>query len=80
MIPDILKKGDEFFFPIFTSDEEMGEYGKNFSKMQVPFVRAVNLARNNKSNVSGIVINAASPGLGILNAAITAFIRSGNSK
>ena len=30
--------------------------------------------------LSGIVINAASPGLGILNAAITAFIRSGNSK
>jgi hypothetical protein len=25
MVPDILQNGDDFFFPVFTSAEEMGE-------------------------------------------------------
>ena len=58
MIPDILKSGEEFFFPVFTSAEEMGEYGEHFSKLQDHFLAAVNLAKNNEKNVSGIVINA----------------------
>ena len=58
MVPDILQNGDNFFFPVFTSDEEMGEYGKNFSKIQSHFLEAMNLARNNEKNVCGIVINA----------------------
>ena len=31
MIPDILQNGEQFFFPIFSSVEEMGEYGEHFS-------------------------------------------------
>ena len=58
LIPDILKSGEEFFFPVFTSAEEMGEYGEHFSKLQDHFLAAVNLAKNNEKNVSGIVINA----------------------
>lgn len=58
MIPDILQNGDQFFFPVFTSAEEMGEYGEHFSKVQKHFLEAVNLAVNNEKNVSGIVINA----------------------
>jgi len=58
MVPDILQNGDNFFFPVFTSDEEMGEYGENFSKIQSHFLEAMNLARNNEKNVCGIVINA----------------------
>ena len=34
MIPDILQNGEQFFFPIFSSVEEMGEYGEHFSKVQ----------------------------------------------
>ena len=58
MVPDFLQNGDNFFFPVFTSDEEMGEYGENFSKIQSNFLEAMNLARNNEKNVCGIVINA----------------------
>ena len=58
MVPDILQNGEEFFFPVFTTAEEMGEYGNNFSKIQRHFLEAANLARNNEKNVAGIVINA----------------------
>lgn len=58
MVPDILQNGDDFFFPVFTSAEEMGEYGERFSKIQKHFLEAVNLARNNEKNVKGIVLNA----------------------
>ena len=58
MIPDILQSGDEFFFPVFTSQEEMGEYGNHFSKIPVTFLHAISLARNNEKGVNGIFINA----------------------
>lgn len=58
MVPDILQNGDDYFFPVFTSDTEMGEYGERFSKIQRHFLEAVNLARNNEKKVAGIVINA----------------------
>ena len=58
MVPDILQNGDEYFFPVFTSEEEMGEYGERFSKVECYFLEAENIARNNERNVAGIVINA----------------------
>ena len=58
MVPDILQNGDNCFFPVFTSDEEMKEYGEHFSKIQQHFLEAINLARNNEKNVCGIVLNA----------------------
>lgn len=58
MVPDILQNGEEFFFPVFTSVEEMGEYGEHFSTVQHHFLQAANLAKNNEKNVTGIVINA----------------------
>ncbi|MBR0420387.1 MAG: SseB family protein [Erysipelotrichaceae bacterium] len=58
MIPDILQNGDDFFFPVFSSDEEMGEYGDGFSKIETEFLHAINLARNNEKELKGIVINA----------------------
>ena len=58
MVPDILRNGDEFFFPVFSTAEEMGKYGESFSKVQRHFLEAVNLARNNEKKVTGIVINA----------------------
>ena len=30
-VPDILQSGGDFYFPVFTSEEEMGEYGEQFS-------------------------------------------------
>lgn len=58
MVPDILQNGEEFFFPVFSTAEDMGKYGESFSKVQRHFLEAVNLARNNEKKVTGIVINA----------------------
>lgn len=58
LVPDILISGDLYFFPVFTSVDEMGEYGEHFSKIEKHFLEAVNLAKNNEKQVSGIVINA----------------------
>lgn len=58
LIPDILQSEEEYYFPVFTTAEEMGEYGEIFSKVEGHFLEAVNLAKNNEKNVSGIVINA----------------------
>ena len=58
MVPDILQNGENFFFPVFTSVEEMGDYGQGFSKIEKHFLEAANLARNNEKKVKGIVINA----------------------
>lgn len=58
MIPDILINEVQYFFPAFTSCEEMGEYGDHFSKVQKHIMEIINLARNNEKDVKGIVINA----------------------
>ena len=57
-IPDILQNGDALFFPVFSSDEEMGEYGNNFSKVGKHFLEALVLAKNNENDLAGIVVNA----------------------
>ena len=38
--------------------DSMGEYGEVFSKVAEHFLEAINLAKHNEKNVSGIVINA----------------------
>lgn len=58
MVPDILQSGENFFFPVFTSAEEMGEYGNWFSKVEKHFLEAMSLAKNNEKKTAGIVINA----------------------
>ncbi len=58
LVPDILQNGDGYFFPVFSSQEEMGEYGKHFSQVESDFLRAVNMARNNDRELVGIVVNA----------------------
>lgn len=58
LIPDILQNGDDYFFPVFSSAEEMGEYGRHVSKIQKHISEVIPLARNNEKNVAGIVLNA----------------------
>lgn len=58
LVPDILQNGESFFFPVFTSASEMGEYGERFSKIEKHFLEAIILAKNNERDVDGIVINA----------------------
>ena len=58
MVPDILQNGEDFFFPVFSSAEEMGEYGEGFSKIEKHFLEAIGLAINNERDVQGLVVNA----------------------
>lgn len=58
LVPDILQNGENFFFPVFSSVEEMGEYGEHFSKVEKHMLEAIAMARNNDKKVSGIVLNA----------------------
>lgn len=58
LVPDILQNGDQFYFLVFSSEEEMGEYGEHFSKVQKHIFEVIPMARNNEKNVSGIVLNA----------------------
>ena len=58
MVPDILQSGDKFFFPVFTSCDEMGDYGENFSKIEKWFIETIPIAQNNEKQITGIVINA----------------------
>ena len=57
LVPDILQSDDNFFFPVFTTAEEMGEYGEGFSKVQIPLMQAMAMASNNEKDMAGIVIN-----------------------
>ena len=61
MVPDILQRDEQYFFPVFSTEEDMGEYGEHFSKIQEHFLHVIELARGNKkyeSGLTGIVINA----------------------
>ena len=58
MVPDILQNGDDFFFPVFSSAEEMGEYGDHFSQIECGFLQAMSLAKLSDKKVKGIVVNA----------------------
>ena len=55
--PDILQNGEYKFYPVFSSIEEMGEYGNNFSKVEKHFFEAMSYA-NAKKETIGIVVNA----------------------
>lgn len=58
LIPDILENNGHYYFPVFTTMEDMGEYGYQFSKIEKHFLESIMLAKNNERDISGIVINA----------------------
>ncbi len=58
LVPDILHNGEAFFFPIFSNEKAMGEYGHRFSKVQKHILEAISLARNNDKDLAGIILNA----------------------
>lgn len=55
---DILKNGDKFFFPLFSSQEELGEYGRQFVAKDKSYSEWQALAKGTRYPLSGIVINA----------------------
>ena len=56
-VPDILRNGDDLFFPVFSNTEQMGEYGKHFSKVEEHFFVAMREAMK-QEDVCGIVLDA----------------------
>lgn len=58
MIPTILQNGEQFFFPVFSSTEEMEEYSEHFSKVQKHIMEVIPMARNNDKKIAGILLNA----------------------
>lgn len=65
LIPDVLTSGDNFYFPIFSSEEAMGEYGEGFSHVQRHILDVLPLARNNEHEPVAIVLNAFSESIEI---------------
>ena len=58
MVPDILKNGEDLFFPVFSSNDQMGEeYGSHFSKVQKHFFQAMSMAMA-REDIVGIVLDA----------------------
>lgn len=55
-VPTVLRNGDEFFLPVFSNMEQMGEYGNSFSKLERHFFDAMRLALG-KEEISGIVLD-----------------------
>ncbi len=55
--PDILRSGDEYFFPVFSNPDQMGDYGKNFSKIEKHSFEAMGMALAHKETM-GIVVDA----------------------
>ena len=61
LVPDILQQDDQYFFPVFSTEEDMGEYGEHFSQVQESFLKVIELARDRReqgNELTGIVINA----------------------
>ena len=55
--PDILTDGEKFFLPVFSAEEEMGEYGEYFNKIERHFFEAISLS-NGHEETDGIIIDA----------------------
>lgn len=58
LVPRLLTNETGAYFPVFTSPEEMGEAGEEVSRMERHFLRSIVLARGNRHQVQGIVVNA----------------------
>ena len=57
LVPDLLKNGDLAYLPVFSSAEEMGEYGDRFLRIRRPFLDVVHLAEGGEPAVAGIVLD-----------------------
>lgn len=56
--PDILSKDNKLYFPIFSSQQELGEYGRQFLIQEKSYFEWLALAKGSKKPISGIVVNA----------------------
>ncbi len=57
LTPDLVKNGDVYYFPVFTSDKEMGAAGKGQQKIERNFLDCIAITRKNSHEIAGIVVN-----------------------
>ena len=58
MVPDLLQSQGDYFFPVFSSEAEMGKYGEPFSKVEQHMLDVIPWALSREVEVKGIVLNA----------------------
>lgn len=56
-MPEYLKRDDEVFLPIFTSEDEMKSFGEKYTKVRKPVLEWMDIAEKNEHGVAGMVIN-----------------------
>lgn len=56
-IPELLKNGDDCFMPIFSSEKHMTKYDQGFIKVNKPILEVIEIAKNNKADIKGLVLN-----------------------
>lgn len=57
LIPKILQHEGKSFFPIFSTEEAMEDYGKECSIVGKPFMEVLPLVQHHPEKLSGIVVN-----------------------
>lgn len=57
LVPSLLAKDDTVFFPIFSSEKHMDKYGTGYVKISKPILEVIDIARKNKQNINGLVLN-----------------------
>jgi len=58
LVPDIIKSGEEFYLPVFSSHEQMGEdYAKGCSTIKMDFLEVLGIVAD-REDLSGIVLDA----------------------
>lgn len=57
-VPEILRDGDTYYLPVFTTTEVLGEYGMGFSLVKKNMLEVISIARKENVNVDGIIMDA----------------------
>ncbi|MGN0480229.1 MAG: SseB family protein [Lachnospiraceae bacterium] len=57
LTPDILVHNNENFIPVFSSPNEMGKYGEDYSQIQKPVTEVIKIAQFCRKKLAGLVLN-----------------------
>lgn len=57
LVPNTLSNGEHSFFPVFSTEDEIGDKLESTSKVKLPFIQALNSAENNPDNRLAIFVN-----------------------
>ncbi len=55
--PEILENGKETYYMVFSSQDEMGQYGRDLLPIRCPFLNLLAVAKEHREELTGIVVN-----------------------